>query len=302
MSGFSHKYNTDDVLIRAIIVGLVNSMNEKISFTNVISDTESKVVNVPFYYNFSGDERFIQEYFQDWSDCLPQMIEGNYDPIPRGSLMIGGVSVVNANMTSRFVRGNFVREEKGELLRYNSYLNSIPMSLIFNVDVLVDTSLDAFKITQSIIKTFYKTLTFRVNFGGVVIPSQAGFSEAYDMQKLVEYTYGDDTKIHIKFDIEVESYYPIFDSKQEMFGGNRIEKTAVGVTAMANPLPTPTLETDYRGGTMSGGGLTGSLGSDSSLGVRNEEFTTEDVPLNIDLPGNPLDRHNDSLYSGNFWQ
>jgi hypothetical protein len=275
-------------------------MNEKISFRNVISDTETKLVNVPFFYNFSSDERFVQDYFQSWSDCTPQLIEGNYDPIPRGSLVIASVNVQSSNQTSRFVRGNFVREEEGELVRYNSYLNSIPISMTFTVDVMVDTSIDAFKVTQSIIQVFYKTLVFRVNFGGVVIPSQAGFSENYDIQKLVEYTYGDDTKIHIKFDLEVETYFPIFDAKQEMFAGSRIERFQAGVTATANPLPTATLETNYRGATFTSPGLTAD--ADGNFYIRNEELSNGQNPLNTQPPGNARDRADESKYDGNYWE
>lgn len=300
MSGFSHKYNVDDVLIRSVIVGLLNAMNEKISFRNIISDTESKLVKVPFFYNFSSDERFIQDYFQSWSDCTPQLIEGNYDPIPRGSVTMTSISVQNANQTSRFVRGNFVREEGGELVRYNSYLNSIPMSLLFSVELLVDTSIDAFKITQSIIQVFYKTLVFRVNFGGVVIPSQSGFSENYDIQKLVEYTYGDDTRIRVKFDLEVETYFPIFDAKQEMFGGSRIERFQAGVTAMAHTLSVTDPETDYRGSTFSSPGLTGDL--NGNFNIRNEELSNGQGPLNTDPPGNPRERDENSKYGGNYWE
>lgn len=228
-SGFSHKYNTDDVLIRAIIVGLINSLNEQIYITNVISDTVKQTVPVPFFYAFSGDERFLQDYFSDWSDCVPHGIEGNYDPIPRGSIQLSGINVAAGNMTSRYVRGYHVKEEKGELLRYNSYLNSIPLNMTFKVDVMVDTTVDSFKIVQQIIKTFYKTLVFRVNFDGTAVPSQAGFTEAYTINKLFEYTYGENSRITITFDIEVESYYPIFDPQQEMFAGTKINYFAANV-------------------------------------------------------------------------
>jgi hypothetical protein len=67
-----------------------------------------------------------------------------------------------------------------------------------------------------------------------VIPSQAGFTESYDIQKLVEYTYGDDTRITLKFDIEVESYLPIFDEKQEMFGGSKIENITANVAPLSS--------------------------------------------------------------------
>jgi len=260
-SGFSHKYNTDDVLLRSVIVGLINSLNEQIYFNNIISDNETQLVRVPFYYAFSGDERFLQDYFSNWSDCAPNFVEGNYDPIPRGSLTLTGINILNTQQTSRFVRGFYLKEENGELLRYNSYLNSIPASLTFDVKILVDTVIDAFKINQEIIRVFYKTLVFRSNYAGVVVPSQAGFPENYNLEKQFEYSYGETNRITVSFTLEVETYFPIFDPKQEMFGGNRIEYfgTHVGPTAF---------------------GATGSTAYDQARGVLNPQ-----IPTPRDSPG-----------------
>ena len=246
VSGFSHKYNTDDVLIRSIIIGLINTLNNKIKITNIISDTERQTINVPFFYAFSGDERFIQDYFLSWSDCAP-ILEGNYDPIPRGSLELTGVNVQSTNMTSRFVRGYYTKEEAGELLRYNSYLNSIPLNLTFKVDILVDSTIDSFKITQEIIKVFYKTAVFRANFSGTVVPSQVGFSENYTVNKLFEYTYGENSRTTISFDLEVETYFPIFDEKNEMFAGNTINSVATNLdsTIIKKPVDSATMQQDF---------------------------------------------------------
>lgn len=228
-SGFNHKYNTDNVLIRTVIVGLINSLNDKIYFNNVQSDTVTQKVNVPFYYAFSGDERFMQDYFSDWGDCAPQMIEGNYDPIPRGSITLTGTSIQSGEMTSRFVRGSYVKEEDGQLNKYSSYLNSIPLSMTFSVSILVDSVIDSFKITQELIKVFYKTLVFRVNFAGTVVPSQVGFPESYTNNKLFEYTYGENSRTTITFDLELATYFPIFDQMQEFKASNVISSTTVNL-------------------------------------------------------------------------
>ena len=276
-TGFSHKHNTDDVLLRAVIVGLVNAFNYQIYYENVVSDTERQTVRVPFYYAFSGDERFMQDYFSNWSDCAPTWLEGNYDPIPRGSITLSGVNIQSANQTSRFVRGFFTREKDGELLRYNSYLNSIPVSLQFNVKILTDTALDAFKIQQEIFRVLYKTMVFRVNFAGSVIPSQVGLPETYTMEKQFEYTYGEQNRISLSFDIEVETYFPIFDKKQEMFAGSRIENHIVGVTAHYAPLPT---------------GPTG----DGTYGISAEEVAKNAHPPFL------KDIEDTSKYSGDYWR
>ena len=219
---FNHKYNTDDAIIRASIVGLVNELNNKIYFENVWSDTDRKIVRVPFFYAMSGDERFLQDYFSDWSDCAPDFIEGNTDPIPRGTIFLTGVSILSGNLTSRYVRGFYTKEVDGELKRFNSYINSIPIQLNFSAEILVDTTIDSFKIIQSIMSVLYRTLTFSVSFKGFRVPSQAGFPDSYATNKQFEFTYGVTDRLKATFDLEMQTYLPIPDDSQEFFAGNNM--------------------------------------------------------------------------------
>lgn len=236
---FSHKYNTDDVLIRACIVGLVNELNNRINYEQQWSDKETQIVKVPFFYAMSGDERFLQDYFSNWSDCAPDFIEGNTDPIPRGTIFLTGVSVLSGNLTNRFVRGYYNKEVDGELKRYNSYINSIPVQLNFSAEILVDTSIDTFKIVQSAISVFYRTLVFDVNFKGFRIPTQAGFPDSYATDKQFEFTYGNTDRLKTTFDIEVQCYLPLMDPALEFFAGNTIQETSLTVETGPIKPPTP---------------------------------------------------------------
>lgn len=236
---FSHKYNTDDVLIRACIVGLVNELNNKINYEQKWADKETQIVKVPFFYAMSGDERFLQDYFSSWSDCAPDFIEGNTDPIPRGTIFLTGVSVLSGNLTNRFVRGYYNKEVDGELKRYNSYINSIPVQLNFSAEILVDTSIDTFKIVQSAISVFYRTLVFDVNFKGFRIPTQAGFPDSYATDKQFEFTYGNTDRLKTTFDIEVQCYLPLTDPVLEFFAGNTIQETSLTVETGPIKPPTP---------------------------------------------------------------
>jgi hypothetical protein len=224
---FSHRYNTDDTVIRACIVGLVNELNNRINYQNIWSDTDIRTVRVPFFYAMSGDERFLQDYFSDWSDCAPDFIEGNTDPIPRGTIFLTGVSVLAANLTSRFVRGYYTKEVDGELQRFNSYINSIPLQLNFSAEILVDTSIDSFKIAESIIAVFFKTLVYNVAFKGFMVPTQAGFPEGYDLGKQFEFTYGVTERQKMTFEIEVQTYLPLTDRREEFSAGNTMQNTSV---------------------------------------------------------------------------
>jgi hypothetical protein len=220
---FNHKYNTDDAIIRANIVGLVNELNDRIFFENVWEDGKKEIVRVPFFYAMSGDERFLQDYFSNWKYCAPDFIEGNTDPIPRGTIYLSGFSVLASNLTSRYVRGYYTKEtENGELKRFNSYINSIPIQMNFTGEILTDTSVDSFKIVQAITSYLYRTQVYNVNFMGFRVPTQVGFPDTYNVGKQFEFEYGNTERIKVTFDLEIQSYLPVVDAMNEFFAGNQI--------------------------------------------------------------------------------
>ncbi len=100
MDNYFSKTNVDDIFLRSIIVGVINVLNEKINYIN-IKDGNKKVVNVPFFYNMGGQERFLQDYFLSWSDCNYNelSIDGNIDPIPRGIITLSDASINESNLT-----------------------------------------------------------------------------------------------------------------------------------------------------------------------------------------------------------
>jgi hypothetical protein len=232
MGEFLHKYNTDDVHSRAVIVGIINLLNDKIFYENILGDNSIDTVYVPFFYNMGGDERFLQDYFLNWNDCIHpkfdcgeftgNFADGNYDVIPRGIVTLTSKTIDTGKMTHRFVRGNYVKEVNGELQTFSAFLNSIPINMAFEVTIETDTYLDAFKIEQALVETFYKNQVFSVTYKGFRIPCQGGFSEDYGLEKTFEFTYQADAKTTLKFNIEVETYFPVLDRTTEFSNAKRI--------------------------------------------------------------------------------
>ncbi len=235
MGQFLHKYNTDNVHTRAVIVGLINLLNSRIQYENVLSDTVVETIGVPFLPNMGGDERFLQDFFTHWNDCKhPRMADGNYDVIPRGVVTLSSNTINTTAMTHRFVRGSYVKEVNGELQRYNAFLNSLPLTMDFDIEVETDTVIDAFKIQQAILETFYKVQVFSVSFKGFRVPCQAGFSDDLGIEKTFEFTYQDETAVKFKFSISVETYYPVTDPTTERLDSNRMTRIAAQPSEAGN--------------------------------------------------------------------
>lgn len=219
-----NKHNSDDVFSRAVIVGLINMLNNKIQYENYISNDDRKdVIEVPWFFNQAGDERFMQDFFVHWNDCIhPKLATGNYDIVPRGIITLSGENIDTNSLTNRFIRATYVKEINGELQTFSAYLNSIPLICSYECSIETDSYLDAMKIRQVIIETFFATQVFHVSYKGVKVPCQVGFPTTYGLEKTFEYTYGDDTKVMINFDLEMQTFQPVFDKSSERHNSNRM--------------------------------------------------------------------------------
>ena len=222
------RYNNENILMRAVIAGLLDVLNNNIRYNQVwgndpIEDIEQ--IEVPWYYNESGDERFMQDFYTHYGKCVPpRPVDGNFDFVPRGVLTYTGSGIDSQRITSRYVQGRYVKEVDGKLEGYVSYLYSIPVQVRFDLDLWVDTYTTALKIEQELREVFYKNVTYYVYYKGMRVGCTAGFPEEIGIEKNFQYTFQEENKIKISFQLEVESYQPVFDPTTEMAARNNIKK------------------------------------------------------------------------------
>jgi len=229
-----HRYNYDDVFFRSVSIGLVNLLTNKLHIWLRKSDTEYIDVEIPFFYDHSGDERFIQDMFMGNSldDCIDlKQAEGSYEQVPRGHVKLTSCSINTSMLTNRFVRGEFRKEnDDGQLITHNAPINHIPLDLSFEIKMVLDGELNALKVWQRLIETFYKTNIFVFLWSGFVIRAQVGFPESHDLQKNSETSYGESKTFEIPFNLEVQTYMPVIDTTQDFRKDLRIEEYHAFIT------------------------------------------------------------------------
>ena len=127
MATYNLKYNTDDSVIRHIIIGLLADLNNKVWFQRQVSANERKDIDVPFYYSITGDDQFLRDNFlfttASGDDCYPDpgFADGNYDVIPRGVARISSISIESSKLVNKRIMGNYSRlDEEGALQAYSS--------------------------------------------------------------------------------------------------------------------------------------------------------------------------------------
>lgn len=214
-----NKYNNEELLIRAIIAGVLNVLNNKLTYKQTWSNDDIEEVQVPFWYNFSGDERFMQDFYTHFGHCLPpKPVDGNFDKNPRGVVTYTGSQIDTARITSRYIQGNFLKEVDGQLQTYHSFLYSIPLNVNFDVEMWLDSQVTQLKLEQAIREVFYKTATFYVYFRGMRCGCTVGFPEDITLEKNIQYSFetNNSTVPKLKFSLQVEAYQPVFDPTTEV--------------------------------------------------------------------------------------
>ena len=239
------RYNFDNVFNRSVIAGLLYLLNHNLTYEQVWDDNTVEQVTVPFAYNFAHarDQRFAQDNYTFFGrECFSdKFIDGKFDMCPRFAMTYTGSQIEASNITNRFVKGTYMKDENGVLTSYTAFMYSIPLTLNFEFEGWIDTLETAFKIEQAIREAFYKNQTFNVLYRGMKIGCRAGFPESYSVgEKTVSYSFESESQlIKMSFSLAVEAYQPCFDESQSIQSEKKIEYFAFD-PAVYNNHNTPT--------------------------------------------------------------
>ena len=230
-------YNTDGILMRSVIAGLLDLLNNKINYSQTWGDNIIEKVEVPWMYDMgSSDERFMQDNYTFFGkSCFGDgKINGTFNSIPRGVIKYTGSQIESGSITNRFIQGTYLKNIEGRLVSYTSFLYSMPLNVSIECEMFIDNLITGFKIEQAIRETFYKNKTFYVLFRGMRIGCTVGFPENIGMEKTTSYAFDtNDRTIKLKFSLGIETYQPVFDPTTEMERSNYIRGIGMDVFVKA---------------------------------------------------------------------
>ena len=218
--------NKDSVFLRAVIVA-VNSLLDKSIIIKNVTDKEYEV-EVPFFYNLGGDERFLQEIFDKdfYNDLVEQKYtDANIEKVPRGQFTLSSVSIDGNSLTNRFIPGyktEYIDNKIPQKMWAN--LNVVPLLINFDCEVQAATKIDCFKIWECLIRKFYKTTSIDFLWQGSDIRLIVGFPEDAAVENVYEFSFGDVDMNKLTFSLECQTFIPIFDEKYNLINNmNYIE-------------------------------------------------------------------------------
>jgi len=241
MATYNLKFNKDDSVIRHVIVGLLADLNSKLSFKRQLSNDNRVIVDVPFFYSVSGDENFLKDAFlfsnANGVGCDPdgEFADGNYDKVPRGIVNLTSFAVDPAKLVNKRNLGNYNRiNEQGFMEGFVAEFQMIPINVGVDIEILVSSQLDLFKVTEALVKKMYKANFYHVDAGHIEdgtyrISSQYMMPDDYTQERPIEYGFDDKGNHKVTFSLEINSFIPDFNFETPMMNKFKVEYFALGV-------------------------------------------------------------------------
>jgi hypothetical protein len=237
---YNLKYNKDDSVIRHIIIGLLADLNSKLSFKRQLSNDNRVIIDVPFFYSVSGDENFLKDAFlfsnANGIGCDPdgEYADGNYDKVPRGIVNLTSFAVDPSKLVNKRNLGNYNRiNDEGFMEGFVAEFQMIPVVVGVDIEILVSSQLDLFKVTEALIKKMYKANFYHVDAGHIEdgtyrISSQYMMPDDYTQERPVEYGFDDKGNHKVTFSLEINSFLPDFNFEEDQIRKYTTDYFALG--------------------------------------------------------------------------
>ena len=209
MSLYNQEFNKDNVVLRYIIVATLAELKSQLYYYNLVDDKRVKI-NIPFYYSTTGEERFLQDNFL--YDTVDQgKAIGDYELVPRGVLQMQGFSINTDELTNKYSTANYTILCKDGLVRtLKADTNFIPITMNFDVTIVLTNMLEILKVSEALVSKLYKTKLFYVDLGMCTMQSSISIPEDFSEEKPFEFQVDTKKEYQITFSIEVKSFIPVF--------------------------------------------------------------------------------------------
>ena len=209
------EYNYDDNFVRMTKIALAKVLGTKIRWINRWSDGKKIRVVIPFYTSFSGQERFMLDAFVD--DIASTRVELNTDQKQRGVITFKGGSQRDdefANPNQYLAKESKINDEFKSIV---SRTKAVPVNLSFEVQIRLDNEWEADVCYTKLLDVLYNYRFFYISYFGMKIDAFFKLPSDTGIEIPREVSLSSDNTITMKFTLDVNTYYPIFEVNTEDF-------------------------------------------------------------------------------------
>jgi hypothetical protein len=203
------KFNMDDTFFRDLTVCVLDTLEGQIRWVNRFTSGDYQV-NVPFYYSLTGDERFLLDSFTDDIVSENRFVELNTDMIPRGHITLKNFNIISNEFANPNVWLRMVVENEKEIKKIMTKVRAIPITVSYDLEILLSNEIDIFKCSQAIMDTLwlYRFMYFEHNFMNIDAVILLPDNNSVEISREKNLTSDNNIKMTVSF--EVQTYYPSF--------------------------------------------------------------------------------------------
>ena len=203
------RFNFEDVFFRDLTVCVLDTLEGEVRWVNKFSSGD-RVVNVPFYYSLTGDERFLLDSFTDDIVSNSRYVDLNTDIIPRGHLTLTSYEIRGDEFANPNVWLKMVVENETEIRNMLTKVRAIPITVKYDLVIFLSSEIDTFKCSQAIMDTLwlYRFMYFEHNFMNIDAVMQIPDSNNIEINREKNLTSDNTIKLTVSFD--VQTYYPAY--------------------------------------------------------------------------------------------
>jgi len=203
------RFNFEDVFFRDLTICVLDTLEGEIKWTNRFSSGD-RIVNVPFYYSMTGDERFLLDSFHDDIVSNSRYVDLNTDIVPRGHLTLTGYDIRSDEFANPNVWLKMVVENDEEMRNILTKVRAIPITAKYDLTIHLSSEVDTFKCSQAIMDTLwlYRFMYFEHNFMNIDAVMTIPDTNSIEINREKNLTSDNTIKLTVQFD--VQTYYPSF--------------------------------------------------------------------------------------------
>ena len=203
------RFNMEDVFFRDLTLCVLDTLEGEINWVNKFSSGDIKV-SVPFYYSLTGDDRFLLDSFSDDVVSDSRFVELNTDKIPRGHLTLTSFDIRSDEFANPNIWLRMVIEKDDEIRKMLTKVRAVPVTVKYNLTILLASEIDVFKCSQAIMDTLwiYRFMYFEHNFMNIDAVMMIPDTNQVDIIREKNLTSDNSIKLTVAFD--VQTYYPAY--------------------------------------------------------------------------------------------
>lgn len=258
------KFNYQDTFFRDLTLCVLDTLEGEIRWVNRFSSGDREV-NVPFYYSLTGDERFLLDSFNDDIVNNNRFVDVNTDVIPRAHVTMTGFDIRSDEFANPNVWLKMVVENQDEIRRVLAKIRAVPVTVKYDMVILLSSEIDIFKCNQAIMDTLwlYRFMYFEHNFMNIDAIMLIPDSNQVEIQR--EKSLSSDNTIKITLSFEVQTYYPAFRKPNQSDLNSGLFYNNYPWSSVNSALSTRFQNTGSGGG-LNGGGVGNGSGSNGPGG------------------------------------